>query len=170
MPWARRASSRATGQQRSTAVNQFVSSNAQFANPTVYSLEAWFKTTTTSGGKIIGFGDVQTGISTNYDRHVYMQNDGRLVFGAWTGVANTITSASAYNDNAWHHVVATQSGNGMKLYVDGELVGTNRRPARRLHRLLEGRRGPHLGLDQQLPQRHDRRGCCLLRRAELRPG
>ena len=54
-----------------------------------------------------------------------MQDDGRLVFGTYTGVTNTITSDQAYNNGQWHHVVATQSGSGMKLYLDGQLVGTN---------------------------------------------
>ncbi|MEN2736308.1 PKD domain-containing protein [Microbacterium sp. X-17] len=100
-------------------------SNQQVSNPTTYSLEAWFKTNTTNGGKLIGFGDAQTGLSSNYDRHVYMQNDGRLVFGTWTGQANTITSPNPLNDNKWHYVVATQASDGMVLYVDGVAVGTN---------------------------------------------
>jgi len=102
-----------------------VSSDKQFVNPTTYSLEAWFSTTTTAGGKIIGFGNRQNGLSTNYDRHVYMQDDGRLVFGTWTGSTNVITTSSAYNDGEGHYVVAMQSSAGMKLYVDGALVGTN---------------------------------------------
>jgi trimeric autotransporter adhesin len=107
------------------------------AAPSVYTQELWFKTTTTRGGKLIGFGDSSgTGNSLNSDRHVYMQDDGTLVFGASTSsatlldqgnVANQyrITTPSAYNDGAWHHVVATQGADGMKLYVDGHLVGTN---------------------------------------------
>lgn len=102
-----------------------VSSDTQFVNPTTYSLEAWFSTTTNTGGKILGFGNRQDGLSTNYDRHVYMQDDGRLVFGTWTGNANVITTAASYNDGVGHHVVAMQSSEGMKLYVDGALVGTN---------------------------------------------
>ncbi|MGI9821985.1 LamG-like jellyroll fold domain-containing protein [Agromyces sp. Marseille-Q5079] len=91
-----------------------------------YSTEAWFKTTTTQGGKITGFGNSNNGLSSNYDRHVYMQDDGRLVFGTWTGFTNTITTDQPYNDGAWHQVVATQSSSaGMRLYVDGALVGTN---------------------------------------------
>ena len=105
--------------------NDFVSSNAAFSNPTVYSEEAWFKTTSNVGGKIVGFGCSQTGSSGCYDRHVYVQDDGRLVFGVWTGQTNTITTPNSYNDGQWHHVVATQSGSGMKLFVDGELTGTN---------------------------------------------
>ncbi|MHB1491643.1 MAG: PKD domain-containing protein, partial [Cellulomonas sp.] len=97
----------------------------QVDNPTSYSLEAWFSTTSSSGGKIIGFGNAQTGLSSNYDRHVYMQDDGTLVFGVWTGQPNTITSASSYNDGRWHYVLATQDGSGMRLYVDGQPVGSN---------------------------------------------
>jgi hypothetical protein len=93
--------------------------------PGTYSEEALFRTTTTAGGKIIGFGNMAGGASSNYDRHVYMTDDGRLVFGVWTGFANTIVSPAGYNDGAWHHLVATQGGDGMRLYVDGVLVGTN---------------------------------------------
>ena len=55
-----------------------------------------------------------------------MFDDGRLRFGVWTGFRPTSsTSPKAYNDGTWHHMVATQGSDGMKLYVDGELVGTN---------------------------------------------
>jgi PKD repeat protein len=96
-----------------------------YANPTVYSVETWFKTTSTRGGRLIGFSGNQKGGSGAYDRHVYMQDDGRLVFGTWTGQTNTITTATAYNDGTWHHVVATQASDGMRLFVDGVERGTN---------------------------------------------
>ena len=102
-----------------------LSSDQQFTNPSTYSEELWFTTTTTNGGKLIGFGGNQSGLSPNYDRHVYMENDGRLTFGVWTGSPNTITSPAAYNDGQWHHMVATQSSAGMVLYVDGVSVGTH---------------------------------------------
>ncbi|WP_375426342.1 PKD domain-containing protein, partial [uncultured Friedmanniella sp.] len=103
-----------------------LASATAFNNPTTYSEEVWFKTTTTNGGKLIGFGDQQSGYSGNYDRHVYMENSGQLTYGVWTGQANTITSPTAYNNGTWHHLVATQDGTaGMKMYVDGVLVGTN---------------------------------------------
>ncbi|WP_035835664.1 LamG-like jellyroll fold domain-containing protein, partial [Cryobacterium roopkundense] len=102
-----------------------VVSGVQDYAPRAYSLETWFTTTTTAGGKLIGFGDTPSGLSKTYDRHVYMQNDGTLVFGTWTGIANTAKTTQAYNDGQRHHVVATQSADGMKLYVDGVLAGTN---------------------------------------------
>ena len=103
-----------------------VGSAAPITNPTNYSEELWFNTTTTHGGKLVGFGNAQSGQSSAYDRHVYMENSGQLTFGVWTGFQNTITSPQAYNNGQWHHMVATQSsGDGMKLFVDGVLVGTN---------------------------------------------
>ncbi|TFW00235.1 PKD domain-containing protein [Leifsonia flava] len=106
--------------------NGLVASNAVFSNPKNYTEELWFNTTTNSGGKLIGFGSSNTGTSGSYDRHVYMQDDGKLVFGVWTGFTNTITTPGAYNDGLWHHMVATQSTtSGMALYVDGALIGTN---------------------------------------------
>ena len=103
-----------------------VGSAAPITNPTNYSEELWFNTTTTHGGKLVGFGNAQSGLSSAYDRHVYMENSGQLTFGVWTGFQNTITSPQAYNNGQWHHMVATQSsGDGMKLFVDGVLVGTN---------------------------------------------
>ncbi len=102
-----------------------VYSSMSATNPTVYSLETWFKTNSTKGGKIIGFGSSQTGGSNSYDRHVYMQDNGQLVFGTYTGQPNTVVTSGSYNDNVWHYVVATQGSTGMDLYVDGVLVGHN---------------------------------------------
>ncbi|MGE7383922.1 DNRLRE domain-containing protein [Streptomyces sp. NPDC004126] len=89
-----------------------------------YSIETWFRTNTTRGGKLVGFGSQQAGGSSHYDKHVYMTDGGRLVFGVFTGATRTVTTAAAYNDDRWHHVVATQGPGGMALYVDGALKGT----------------------------------------------
>jgi PKD repeat protein len=102
-----------------------VASGAASSGTTTYSTQIWFNTTTTNGGKLTGFGSSQTGNSSSYDRHVYMQNDGTLVFGTYTGQLNTVTSPLSYNDGKWHMATATQSSAGMKLYVDDGLVGTN---------------------------------------------
>ena len=102
-----------------------IGSAQQYTNPTVYSEEAWFNTTTASGGKIMGFGNAQSGLSSNYDRHVYMLPSGQLVFGTWTGTENLAQTTGSYNDGKWHYVVATQGPDGMKLYVDGQVAATN---------------------------------------------
>ncbi|MFB6711163.1 MULTISPECIES: LamG-like jellyroll fold domain-containing protein [unclassified Streptomyces] len=101
--------------------NQYAYSNKLHPQPTRFSVETWIRTTTTKGGRIIGFGNVTMQNSTKYDKHVYMRDDGRLVFGVHSGGTRTITAPAAYNDGAWHHVVATQGTGGMALYVDGQL-------------------------------------------------
>jgi len=115
--------------QLSGSAGSFVRSSNLYVNPTTYSQELWFNTTTELGGKLIGFGSGATGTSTEYDRHVYMETDGRLTFGVWTGEASTITSPVAYNDGEWHHLVASQSAEGMRMFVDGVLVGTHAQTA-----------------------------------------
>ncbi|KSU56436.1 LamG-like jellyroll fold domain-containing protein [Microbacterium enclense] len=94
-------------------------------NPNTFSLEAWFQTSSTSNGRIIGFGDGASWSSEGrWDRLVYLDAAGRVVFGVFPGTSVTVASpaGSDYADGAWHHVVATLSSGGMALYVDGELV------------------------------------------------
>ncbi|MEJ5866631.1 PKD domain-containing protein [Pseudokineococcus sp. 5B2Z-1] len=106
-----------------SGVLQGVASRTQ-PGPQSFALETWVRTTTTRGGKLVGFGNSRTGGSTSYDRHVYMTDAGRLVFGVYPGTQRAVTSPSAYNDGAWHHVVANLGPRGMELYVDGELVAS----------------------------------------------
>ena len=102
--------------------NGIVATQSPAPGPQVFSLEAWFNTTTTSGGKILGFGNAASGASSSHDRHIYMNGAGRLTFGVNPGESKTIDSAGPYNDGQWHHVVATLSASGMAMYVDGDLV------------------------------------------------
>ncbi len=106
------------------ATNSMVATRTAIAAPNQFSAEAWFKTNTTRGGKIIGFGSSASGNSSTTDRHVYMLNNGRLIFGVNPGgTQRTVTSAASFNNNQWHHVVATLGSEGMVLYVDGAVVG-----------------------------------------------
>ncbi|PZU41000.1 MAG: hypothetical protein DI573_02255, partial [Microbacterium sp.] len=102
-----------------------ISTRNRIAVGAEYSTELWFRTETTRGGKLLGYGNSQTGTSGSHDRHVYMLNNGRLTFGVYPGTVRTVVTPTAYNDGDWHHVVATQGAEGIKLYVDGELQGEN---------------------------------------------
>jgi hypothetical protein len=103
----------------------YVSMSQSQVNPTTFSLEVWFKTTV-AGGKLIGFGNVATGVSSIYDRHLYLTTAGKVAFGTYNGVNQIVTSPTSYNDGAWHQAVATFSaGTGMILYVDGAKVASN---------------------------------------------
>lgn len=110
--------------------NGLVVDTRSATNPGAFTTMLWFKTSTTSGGKLVGFGDASDGDSGSYDRHTYMLDSGQLRFGVWTGQENTITSPASYNDGRWHMLAASQSPtDGMRLYVDGQLVGTNSQTA-----------------------------------------
>ena len=115
-----------------------------------FTTESWFKTTSTRGGKIIGFGNSQLGSSNNYDRQVYMDNSGRLYFGVCceTGPVQTVNTTGTYNNGAWHQVVSSLSAErGMQLYVDGVAAGVQAEhlDGAGLQRLLAGgRRQPRL--------------------------
>jgi PKD repeat protein len=92
--------------------------------PHTFTVEAWFATGTTAGGKIVGFGDQRSGLSNSYDRHLWLDPSGKLHFGVWLGVAHELVTPTAYNNNAWHHVVASVGPTGMRLFVDGRLIGS----------------------------------------------
>ncbi|RZI96088.1 MAG: PKD domain-containing protein [Microbacterium sp.] len=103
-----------------------------------FALELWFKTTTTSGGKLIGYGNGASGNSGTYDRHLYMRNNGSLAFGVSPGSVNrVITTSPTYRDNQWHHAVAQLNPwSGIELYVDGTLVASD--PSVTAGRLFSG--------------------------------
>ena len=81
---AANTSTKTAGGQINTALtfngsSDYIYSTTQFTNPQGYTVSAWFKTTTASGHKIIGFEGNQTGTaSTNYDRMLYMGTDGKV--------------------------------------------------------------------------------------------
>ena len=103
----------------------FVSTPSSFRNPTTFSEEVWFRTTV-PGGMLMGFGSNQVATSGQHDRQIYINTSGQLVFGAYSGTTQVVTSPTAYNDGSWHHVVATMSAStGMRLYADGVLVASN---------------------------------------------
>jgi signal peptidase I len=92
----------------------------------------WFKATAgyTAGGKLIGFENPRTGVGIagaggTYDRHIYMDGNGRIWYGVYTTAAQLISSGTGLNDGAWHMAAATLGPAGMHLYVDGVQVAQN---------------------------------------------
>jgi hypothetical protein len=107
------------------AAGQITTTSAtKITAPTVFAVEAWIRTST-AAGKVIGFGNAQTGTSSAYDRQLYVNSAGRVVFSVYNSGAVAITSPAVVTDGRWHHVVGTMSSAGMVLYVDGASVGTN---------------------------------------------
>jgi signal peptidase I len=109
------------------AVGNVVIGGPSVSDPNEFSLEMWFRTTTTVGGKLVGFESTRGSASAQYDRHVFMRPDGRLVYGGWDAPqVRTITTPKAYNDGAWHHLALAAVPHGTQqdavLYVDGTPV------------------------------------------------
>jgi hypothetical protein len=120
-----RACARDTGGAYVLDGSDFVTNALQAQGPATFSTEVWFKTTV-KGGKLIGFGNSQSGSSSAYDRHTYISTTGQLAFGTYNGGYQTLTSSANVADGAWHHVVATMSpSTGMTLYLDGARVAGN---------------------------------------------
>lgn len=101
--------------------NSYIATQKEFAHPDTFTLSLWFKTS--GGGKLIGFDNQQhTGTSTNFDRHLYLDNNGHVYFGVDNGTKKVIGTNTSYNDNQWHMITASLSPAGMKLYIDAKLM------------------------------------------------
>lgn len=106
--------------------SQYVSTVNAYVNPSTYSTSVWFRTTTTTGGALMGFSSLQTGAGGTRDRVLYMTATGNIYAGAAPGsVKKTVNSALAYNDGNWHMATSTVGSGGLKLYIDGALVVTD---------------------------------------------
>lgn len=106
------------------------STNAAHATPR-FSSELWFKTTSRSGGLLMGFSTSRTsGSNANgaptdaFDRQLYLDDAGRVNFEVFTGIMFTASSSASYNDGGWHHVVATGDLDRIELFVDGSSVSS----------------------------------------------
>jgi hypothetical protein len=126
------------GGQAATSSAWFNGQAAVAYNPTPYTnpgfatgesgctVHAWFKTDTQRGGAIVGFGNAANGgASPNRDRLLYMSDNGRIGWGIYNGALRTILSSAAYNDNTWHLAHGTVGPAGLRLYIDGALVGSD---------------------------------------------
>jgi hypothetical protein len=99
----------------------------QVAGPATssYTELIWFKATT--GGTLMGFADTQTptGVAS-WDKMLWVDNTGHVVYGVYPGSTVEVTSTKTYADGNWHLAVATlNTTNGLTLYVDGAVQGTN---------------------------------------------
>jgi PKD repeat protein len=105
--------------------NGRVSTATSLSGPSTFTTQAWIRTTSTRGGKILGFGNSATGTSSSYDRHLYMDNSGKILFGVYPGAVKTVRTTNSYNDGQWHQVVGTLGQGGLTLYVDGVKIATD---------------------------------------------
>lgn len=96
----------------------YLETASSMTSPDTFSLIAWFKAPSHStGGGIIGFDDAQSGTDITHDRTIWMDNSGKIVAGISGGSGVEATSSSAYDDGAWHLVIATFTPSTLTLYV-----------------------------------------------------
>ena len=113
---------------RFDGISGCIAAGTTHANPTTFTLEAWFRSSSSDGGPIVGFDGTTaaaSGAPTTYDRQVFLTSAGNVAFGMKTASSVTVTSPGVYNDGQWHHVAATFGAGGQKLYADGVLVASN---------------------------------------------
>ncbi|WP_412168726.1 LamG-like jellyroll fold domain-containing protein [Curtobacterium flaccumfaciens pv. flaccumfaciens] len=95
--------------------------------PNAFTIEVWFRTRDTDGGRVFGFGSDRSAASQYRDRHLYIGADGVLRFGVEGSGSQfkfTLGSTSTVTDGEWHHAVATFQSRSMAFWVDGQLQGT----------------------------------------------
>lgn len=94
--------------------------------PNPSSSELWFNTRSRAGGILMHLGSQERYRSASRDRAIYLTSDGRVASASkFGGTFQGVRSASRYNDGAWHHVVSTTGPDGLKLYLDGQLVASD---------------------------------------------
>ena len=113
-----------TGIALSGATGTYVGTITSLTSPSTFTIAAWVKTTSTIGGGIIGFSNVQpdTG-STSHDRMLWVEPSGVVAFGVQkSATLAELASTVAVNNGAWHFVAASFSAAGLSLDVDGTTV------------------------------------------------
>lgn len=107
-----------------------LTSSAATSAAASHSVELWFRTTSRTGGYLIGFGSSKAATATVDDRVLRMSPTGQLIYGDWDNrPVRTLTTPKAYNDGAWHHVVLsystpTNAFQASSIYVDGVRVAS----------------------------------------------
>lgn len=105
--------------------DNYIKTSSHITAPSDFQISLWFKTTSTKGGKLIGFTDQQSGTNvTRHDREILLEKDGAIRFSFISdGEVVTLFGANKYNDGEWHCVsVNLNSPNGVDLSIDGSVV------------------------------------------------
>jgi hypothetical protein len=106
------------------STGSFVGTINSLTSPATFTIVAWVKTTSTSGGSIVGFATKQydDDASTHEDRMLWIDPSGFVVFGVQKSSTEAeLTSSVTVNNGTWHFVAASFSATGLSLDVDGHM-------------------------------------------------
>lgn len=106
-----------------------------FKNPGHMTLSIWFRTTTDSGGLLLGMNKWQPNADTSFerDRHIWMDDSGYVHFGiAWpdgkgpfTYEKHVLSTPFRCNDGKWHRATGMMGPDGMTFWLDGARMGND---------------------------------------------
>jgi len=111
--------------------SDYIYTSNSFNNPQNFTVSAWFKTSTASGKRVVGFESDQSGTySGSWDRHIYVGTDGKVYFGAYSGSTDVAVSTNTLNDDTWHYAVGVRDNGAdyIRLYIDGSLNNSTYNP------------------------------------------
>lgn len=92
-----------------------------------FTYEFWIRVNQPSGFFHVGAGNTSGSFGPNsgaYDRNIGVNSGGLLYFRVWDGVNDWIPAGGNLLDGRWHHVVASLGTNGIRIYLDGSVVGS----------------------------------------------
>jgi hypothetical protein len=90
-------------------------------NTNTFTVMAWVRTTSTTGGRVVGMSSSSWARDVHYDRQLVVDDTGRVQLDMYPGDFYRLTSTSTVNDGQPHFLVATLGPAGAALYVDGAL-------------------------------------------------
>jgi ketopantoate hydroxymethyltransferase len=108
----------------------FLETSNSITGPQSFSIAGWFKTST-KAGSIIGFTSAQTTTGSEFDRMVWVDSSGHVVYGVYDAgyieLNSEATTSKNYADGNWHFVVITDAPASatkgtLEMYIDGSLV------------------------------------------------
>ena len=93
----------------------------QMADMPPWTAEMWFRSASGAGGGLVGGGASHMWPNQNFQ--VYLTPNGQVHFGvSGTNSTQVIHTTNSYTDGQWHHVAASVSAQGARLFLDGRLA------------------------------------------------
>ena len=107
-----------------TSDSSIVCSSNLYDGAQIFTISVWLKTTSIDYGRVIVFDESQCDHVNDWDRTIFI-NEGQAGFYVFPGSIQNISGGPNISDDKWHHLAATLDTDGMKLYVDGNLVASH---------------------------------------------